>query len=598
MLFLSPGRPGLLGLLTLLLVALAPSATLGQGPALEPPGKFQADLSVSIDDSPDPVTAGSQVVYTVTVVNLAQINGPETPGLFGTAFDVEVTTTLDGDVSLVSTSGCTEDPSGVATCSLGDLPKGGSTQFTITADVSPTASGTLTTSVEVSHDGPDPASGNNSASAETGISQPEADLSITKTDSVDPVIAGEPLSYTVTVSNAGPQAATNVVATDTLPSGVTLVPTSGCAEDPSGAPACSLGDIPNGGSAQYTINVTVDSATSGTITNQASASSDTSDPNGGNDSTSEDTTVNQPEADLSITKTDSVDPVAAGSAFSYTVMVSNAGPQTATGVVVTDTLPAGVTFVSTTGCAEDPAGVPTCTLGDVDSGSSDSYTINVTADAQTAGTVTNMASVSSGVSDPSSANNSTTEDTEVVETDAPVVAIVNTAATSAGADGLTEDEVVVGIVNQLIVQFDEAVRDAGAADPDSVTNPANYQLVTAGSNGVVDTMGCGGAQGDDVAIVIDSVTYDDLTFEATLNLNGGIELTPDSYSFAVCGSTTIVDLAGNPLDGNGDGVGGDDFVRDFRIGLIPPIPTSSPLGLLLLVSLMAVAAVLVLRRGS
>ncbi|RMH34417.1 MAG: DUF11 domain-containing protein, partial [Nitrospirae bacterium] len=51
---------------------------------------------------------------------------------------------------------------------------------------------------------------------------PQADLSITKTASVDPVIAGNPLTYTVTVSNAGPSDAQNVVVTETLPPGVTL----------------------------------------------------------------------------------------------------------------------------------------------------------------------------------------------------------------------------------------------------------------------------------------------------------------------------------------------------------------------------------------
>ncbi len=64
--------------------------------------------------------------------------------------------------------------------------------------------------------------------------------------------------------------------------------------------------------------------------------------------------------DLSISKTDSPDPVVADNNLIYTVRVDNAGPFVAQNVVVTDTLPAGVTFVSTSGCAEDPGGVPTC----------------------------------------------------------------------------------------------------------------------------------------------------------------------------------------------------------------------------------------------
>ena len=73
-------------------------------------------------------------------------------------------------------------------------------------------------------------------------------------------------------------------------------------------------------------------------------------------------------ADLSITMVDDADPVVAGNALSYTLTISNAGPDEAVNVVVTDTLPAGVTLVATTGCAEDPTGVPTCTLGTIAAG--------------------------------------------------------------------------------------------------------------------------------------------------------------------------------------------------------------------------------------
>ena len=68
-------------------------------------------------------------------------------------------------------------------------------------------------------------------------------------------------------------------------------------------------------------------------------------------------------ADLAITKLDDADPVEAGGQLTYTVTVANLGEDPAAGVVVTEILPAGVTFVSTTGCAEDDTGVPTCSLG-------------------------------------------------------------------------------------------------------------------------------------------------------------------------------------------------------------------------------------------
>jgi len=130
------------------------------------------------------------------------------------------------------------------------------------------------------------------------IPVPEADLSISKSDDVDPVAPGDTIVYTMTVHNAGPDDATNVAVTDTLPAAVTLVSTSGCVEDPNAVPTCTLGTIPAGGSVQYTVAVTVNAGPSGTITNSVSVTSDLADPNPGNNETSEDTTVQNPGIDI------------------------------------------------------------------------------------------------------------------------------------------------------------------------------------------------------------------------------------------------------------------------------------------------------------
>src|SRR5262245_64136019 len=82
-------------------------------------------------------------------------------------------------------------------------------------------------------------------------------LSITKTDSPDPVTAGENLTYTVTVSNAGPSTATPLTVADTLPAGLTLVsatPTQGSCTN---AISCSLGTINVGSNAKVQIIETV-----------------------------------------------------------------------------------------------------------------------------------------------------------------------------------------------------------------------------------------------------------------------------------------------------------------------------------------------------
>lgn len=122
------------------------------------------------------------------------------------------------------------------------------------------------------------------------VSNAEANLSISQTDSVDPVTAGGSLTYSIVVDNAGPDAATDVVVTDSLPVGVTSLATTGCVEDPTGVPGCSLGSIVAGGSAQFSVTVNVDAGTVGTITNTVSVSSATTDIDGG-DNNDEETTI-------------------------------------------------------------------------------------------------------------------------------------------------------------------------------------------------------------------------------------------------------------------------------------------------------------------
>ncbi len=86
-------------------------------------------------------------------------------------------------------------------------------------------------------------------------------LSVEKVGAPQSVLPGGQLTYTVTVTNTGLFDAAGVVATDVLPGEVALVSTNGCAEDPTAVPTCTLGTIVAGGSAQYTIIVTVGAAT-------------------------------------------------------------------------------------------------------------------------------------------------------------------------------------------------------------------------------------------------------------------------------------------------------------------------------------------------
>lgn len=119
--------------------------------------------------------------------------------------------------------------------------------------------------------------------------------------------------------------------------------------------------------------------------------------------------------DLRVSQSDTPDPVNVASPLSYTLNVSNAGPDDATGVAVSDTLPAGVTFQSASasqGVCTESGGLVTCALGDLASGASATVNIAVSAPVA-AGTITNNASVSGNESDPVPANNASGEDTTV-----------------------------------------------------------------------------------------------------------------------------------------------------------------------------------------
>jgi uncharacterized repeat protein (TIGR01451 family) len=147
------------------------------------------------------------------------------------------------------------------------------------------------------------------------------------------------------------------------------------------------------------------------------------------------------KADLSITQSDSADPVVAGTNYSYTLDVNNAGSGTSYGVSVQSTLPAGASFVGASGTGWDcghAAGVVTCTRtsqagADLPHGAAPSIVITVQAPG-TPGTVTNIAAVTvpSPLIDPAAANNAEGEDTLIVPGGGGGVSIATRTKTVAG----------------------------------------------------------------------------------------------------------------------------------------------------------------------
>jgi uncharacterized repeat protein (TIGR01451 family) len=360
-----------------------------------------ADLALTKSDRTDPVTTGALVIYTLVVIN----NGPSN------ATGVVLTDTLPASmVFQTSTPGpstCTH-MDGIVTCDLGNIGSGGSRQVVIRAYT--TLSGVFTNQAEVAANEPDPYAANNRASEDTTV-QP-ADLSVTKSDSPDPVRVGAPLNYRLTVANTGPNVATGIVLTDTLPPGVTFQ--SSNPGDPicthvSGSVTCDLGNLPNLGSTSVTIVVIP--TTAGIITNRAEVAANEPDPDPADNTATATTTVNA-AADLEVSKGDTPDPAIAGENLTYTLIVTNNGPSRATGVVLTDTLPAGVTLVSAPGCSE-LSGSVTCNLHNITSGHRAQVTLVVAVGSSTTGTLTNHAGVRGNEFDPDMANNSASAATTV-----------------------------------------------------------------------------------------------------------------------------------------------------------------------------------------
>ena len=230
-------------------------------------------ISVSPLDSTNPVGTS----HTVT----ANVHAPGgTPVVAGQLVDFSVTGQNAGASGTCVPADCKSDVNGNVSFTYAD--GNGAGDDTIKASFTDTA-GSLQTATAQKHWTAAPAT--------------SADLSIAKTDSPDPVVAGQNLTYTLAVANNGPDSAAAVMVSDTLPAGVAFVSSSTTVGSCSvtATVICDLGTMGNGATATVTIVVTTGSA--GPLSNTATVSSSTDDPTPANNSSTEGTTVtpaNQP----------------------------------------------------------------------------------------------------------------------------------------------------------------------------------------------------------------------------------------------------------------------------------------------------------------
>lgn len=289
---------------------------------------------------------------------------------------------------------------------------------------------TLINQAYVAGDSRDPDTSNNIASATTNIST-QTSLSISKIDLIDPVLAGETIPYQIRVTNDGPSDATNVLISDNIPVNTTFAGASDICSEAGGVITCNVGDLTAGEDYSVFIELRVDDslADGSTITNSAIVSAD----NAATDSDDAQTTVNQPAlnpTDLEISKSDTPSTVVAGESVTYTIVITNNGPTTATNVSVVDALPNGVSAQSVTASQGLCNLLAICDLGDVAVGANATVTIVGTVDSDQTGLLTNNARVSASNPDSDDSNNEASTTTAVTVDDALALSKVGPASVS------------------------------------------------------------------------------------------------------------------------------------------------------------------------
>jgi uncharacterized repeat protein (TIGR01451 family) len=296
---------------------------------------------------------------------------------------------------------------GTITWNLGSLGSGVSVTTTVLVNVSASASGAISNTATITGNETDPNLSNNTSTTVTQLTT-QVDLAITKTVSASRIDAGKQLTYTLTTKNNGPSNATGVKISDLLPLGVTYTSAGGqgTVSAASGVVTVNLGNLAAGVTAVTTLVVNVGATATGTLVNSATVSGDQTETDLTNNKASATTTINvpiipegTPDVDLKITKSASPSPVALGSNLTYTLLIQNLPTGSlAHNVVVTDTLPAGVTVLSASPNATWSGNTVRANFSQIALGASITMTIVVRVDSAPSGSLTNVAEVTS--SDP------------------------------------------------------------------------------------------------------------------------------------------------------------------------------------------------------
>ena len=312
-----------------------------------------------------------------------------------------------------------------------------------------------------------------------------ADLGVTLAADQEPALVGQNLTYNIGVTNTGPQDATNVTLTDTLPASMTFVSATSSQGTCSGTSTvtCNLGSMVS--PSQASASIVVKPTQAGSITNTVSVSATEPDLATANNTASVTSTVLLP-ADLAVTKTASASSVASGSNITYTLAVTNNGPASATNVTLTDIPSANFPVVSANStqgsCSADPAsGNVTCAIGNLAVGASATATVVVTPNASA--TLMNTVGATANEPDQDTSNNSASVTVLVNPADLAVTETASATTVIAGSSvTFTTTVANKGPFSASNVQvIDSLPTNAVSATPSqgSCGTPANFSITCA-----------------------------------------------------------------------------------------------------------------------
>ncbi len=355
-------------------------------------------------------TEKDEITYLLRVLNL----GPNK------ASNIKILEDLPDEVTYNSATG--NGTFSGTTWDVGDLDSGAGALIQITVNVNDNTSGTSFTNTAsvLEVDQPDPNSDNDSDSVIVDVDF--IDLKVNKTVSDRTPDPGDQITYSITLTNDGPHQATNVTIFDQLPTGVTYVSDDSGGNYDTTTHLWTIGTISNGGSATLIITVEVDAGTAGqTIENYATIDTvDQTDRNPINDLEEATATVKVSGTDIEIFKEVDILTPGEGDTVTYTLKVINNGPNSGTGIQVTDILPGsnvpqidGVTYTGATPSQGTYDGKNTSWIWDVGSlgltplTNSATLTITATVEKNTAGLdVINTAMITAAdQADPNGGNN-------------------------------------------------------------------------------------------------------------------------------------------------------------------------------------------------